>query len=371
MLRHRSHSITDRPTGLQIARSALLAGLLAAGLAACDREPQAPEAAEPAPRPVRVMAAREWAAPETLRLPGALRARQRARLAFLNDGYLAERPAQPGDPAERGQTLALLYNPALQPGVAAAQAEVRQARTRFEQLEIDTRRQATLVERELISPDDLDQTRTRRDAARAALEQAEAELESARSRLDDAALRAPFAGHVSRVFAEPGDFVRAGEPVLALADDTALEAEVHLTPGLAAGLATGDEVRLLLADSGRSLPARISEIGRAEPGRPVPVVVRPEADGAIDAVAGSPVYVHVETAGSGAVAVPLAAVVDPGTGYARVFRVVDARAEQITVLPGRLAGGWVEVRGDIAGGDRIVVAGQAHLLDGEPVRVLR
>jgi hypothetical protein len=30
----------------------------------------------------------------------------------------------------------------------------------------------------------------------------------------------------------------------------------------------------------------------------------------------------------------------------------------------------VEIRGDVAAGDRIVVAGQANLLDGEPVRVL-
>lgn len=358
-------TITDWSASLRTAMPALAAGLL---LAACGEPEQPSGPAEPEPRPVRVVEAREGGGPTVLRLPGALRAVQRARLAFLTDGYLAERPAAPGDLAQQGQTLAVLYNPALQPGVAAAQADVRQARTRLEQLEIDTRRQAALVERNLISEDDLDQTRTRRDAARAALEQAEAGLERARAQLDDAVLRAPFSGRVARVFAEPGDFVRAGEPVLALAGDAPLEVEVQVRPDAASALAVGNETEVRIADSGRRLTARITEIGRAEPGRPVPVVIQPGND--VDVAAGTPVYVDLEVQIAGRTAVPLAAVVDPGTGYARLFRVVEGRAEQVSVLPGRLSSGWIEVGGDIAAGDRIVVAGQSQLLDGEPVRVL-
>jgi multidrug efflux system membrane fusion protein len=368
--RFRFYRIADWSASLLLIRAALLAILLGPLLVGCNRPPTEEQAVEPAPRPVRVVEARARTDPRTLRLPGALRAVQRARLAFLNDGYLAERAAAPGDRAQQGQALAVLYNPALQPGVAAAQADVREARTRLEQLEVDTRRQAALVERNLISTDDLDQTRTRRDAARAALEQAEAQLDQARAQLADAALRAPFAGEVTRVFAEPGDFVRAGEPVLALADGTALEAEVQVTPDIADQLATGDAATLAMSASGRRLQARIVEIGRAEPGLPVPVVVRPESNEGIDSESGAPAYVHLEIAGSGAAAVPLSAVIDPGTGYARVFRVVDGRADRVAVLPGRLAGGWIEVKGEITAGDRIVVAGQAHLLDGEPVRAL-
>jgi len=339
-------------------------------LTGCGDPGAGSEPVEPEARPVRVIEARAQAAPQLLRLPGALRARQRARLAFLTDGYLAQRSAGPGDPAEAGQTLAMLYNPNLQPGVAAARADVREARTRLEQLEIDTRRQTTLVERNLISEDQLDQTRTRRDAARAALEQAEAELERALAQLEDAALRAPFAGRVTRVFAEPGDFVRAGEPVLALADETALEVEIQVPPDTARTLALDGPTRLDLAGSGVAAPGRIAEIGRAEPGRPVPVIVRPAPGAAFEAAPGAPVYVHIEHEPSGQTRVPLNAVVDPGTGQARVFRVADGHARAVSVLIGKLAGGWVEVAGDINAGDRVVVAGQAHLLDGEPVRVL-
>jgi multidrug efflux system membrane fusion protein len=314
------------------------------------------------------VAVREHAGGDQLRLPGALRARRQARLAFLSPGYLAERAATPGQRVSQGQSLALLYNPALQPGVAAARADVRSVRTRLEQLEADTRRQSALRERELIAEDTLEQTRSRRDAARAALEQAEAELARAQAQLEDAVLRAPFAGRVARVHAEPGDFVAAGQPVVTLADPGELEVEIQLRPDAASRLAVGDGAELLSGESGRRIAARIVEIGQAEPGRSVPVVLVPEGDPEL--APGASVYVALNVQREPRPAVPLAAVIDPGTGYGRVFRVVEGKAQRVPVLVGRLADGWVEVAGELSAGDAVIVAGQANLLDGEPVRVL-
>ncbi|MGK7296094.1 MAG: efflux RND transporter periplasmic adaptor subunit [Candidatus Wenzhouxiangella sp. M2_3B_020] len=348
----------------------LLLAAAALALTACSPDDRAADDGEPSPRPIRVVEARPAAGVESLRLPGALRARQRAELAFLNSGYLTERPAFPGQQVAGGDTLARLYNPALQPGVASARADVRQARTRLEQLEVDTRRQASLVERDLVSEDALDQTRTRRDEARAALEQAEAEMARAQATLEDAVLRAPFSGRVTRVRAEPGDFVAAGEPIVSLADPGRLEVEVHVRPAIAAAMTADDPAELLMADTGRRLGARIAEIGRAAPGLPVPVVIVPDEEDPTGIEPGAPVHALIEIGREVLPAVPLAAIIDPGTGYGRVFRIVDGRAEKQSVLAGRLVDGWVEIRGDVAAGDRIVVAGQANLLDGEAVRVL-
>jgi multidrug efflux system membrane fusion protein len=359
--------LTDRPAGLLTGTAAALLALLAATGCSPDRTPPAP--AEPEPRPVRVVDVRESDGEARLRLPAAVRARRRADLAFLADGYLAERDTVPGQRVRRGDALALLYNPALQPEVAAAQADVREARTRLQQLETDTRRQAALLERELVSDDALEQTRTRRDAARAALAQAEARLARARARLEDAALRAPFEGRVSRVHAEPGDFVRAGQPVLSLADERTVECEVQVPPHVAAGLAVDRAATIVLSGDGRSIEARIAEVGLAEPGAPVPVVVVPTGEPA-GIAPGAPAYVRLKVARDPRPEVPLDAVIDPGTGYGRVFRVVDGQARRVPVLVGRLSAGWVEVDGELAAGDRVVVAGQANLLDGEPVRTL-
>ncbi|MDT8450252.1 MAG: efflux RND transporter periplasmic adaptor subunit [Wenzhouxiangellaceae bacterium] len=322
----------------------------------------------------------------TLRVPGALRARQRAELAFLHAGYLADRRVELGDRVAAGDVLAVLHNPTLQPGVASAAARVDEARTRLEQLETDTRRQATLVERNLISDDQLDQTRTGRDAARAALEQAEAALAEARGQLDEASLRAPFAGTVARFMVEPGDFVAAGRPVMALlgaggneaalgddaavpGDDAAvLDAEIRLPPEIA--IDSIASVRLVRQYDGVSVPAFVAQAGEAEPGRPRPVIVRMAPSESVRWRSGDAVYSEFEVAQHAMVGVPLAALVDPGTGIARVFRVVEGRVERVSVASGRLHGDRVGVIGDIRPGDRIVVEGQAHLLDGEAVRVI-
>ena len=256
-------SIIDRPASLRrlrAAATALITLLAALILAACDptAEPAVNQSASE--RPVRVTEARSNGVGERIRLPGALRATHRAELAFLNDGTLQQRRVVLGEQVAEGAQLATLYNPALQPALAAALADVREASTRLEQLETDTRRQATLVDRNLISEDDLEQTRTRRDAARASLEQAEARLDQARAQLDDAALRAPFEGRIARFHAEPGDFVRAGQPVMMLTGE-ALEVEVLLRPAIAARLALEDRPTYWFRKAGRGLMAASARSG--------------------------------------------------------------------------------------------------------------
>ncbi|MEX2497422.1 MAG: efflux RND transporter periplasmic adaptor subunit [Wenzhouxiangellaceae bacterium] len=315
--------ITDRSTSLLVLTCASLALTLLV-LAGCTSESQPEPDTAAAARPVRVTQAEQAAPAIDIRIPGVLRARQRATLAFLNDGYLDERRVRLGDKIDAGATLATLYNPSLQPGLAAAQADVRAAATRLEQLEVDTRRQASLVERDLVSDDALDQTRTRRDAARAALEQTEARLDQARAQLDDAALRAPFAGRIVDFMAEPGDFARAGQPIMAIADDSALEVRAHLPQSRTRMIAVGETVGIRLQDSGRMLSGRVREVGLAAPGSPVPVVVEPIAvepdnNDAAALYPGQPVHLAFSLAASDKVRIPLNAVIDPGTGAARVF----------------------------------------------------
>ncbi|MFU8877843.1 MAG: efflux RND transporter periplasmic adaptor subunit [Wenzhouxiangellaceae bacterium] len=340
----------------------------AAMLPGCGQPDSDEQATEPSPRPVRVVEARLLEEPERLRLPGSLRARQRAELTFLHPGYLAERHVELGQPVTAGALLATLHNPTLQPGVASAQARVNEARARLEQLEVDTRRQTTLVERRLISDDQLDQTRTQRDAARAALEQAEAALSEARSQLAEASLRAPFDGRIARFLAEPGDFVAAGQPVISISQGQALEVEVALPSETDLDRLTA--LRVIRIEDGQFIGGEITGRGQAAPGQPRPVIVAPAGMADASWASGDSVHVEFELAAQVRVAVPLAALIDPGTGITRLFRVRDGRADRVSVQAGRLSGGWVTVFGDIEPGDRIVTAGQALLLDGEAIQVI-
>lgn len=365
-------SLTDRSTSLTAPTGWLLAACLFV-LAGCSGE-QAPTAElAPTPRPVRTVEAIQIDQPARQRFPGALRARERAALAFLHPGTLAARAVRLGQPVAAGEALATLHNPALQPGVAAAEGRVLEARTRLRQLELDVERQATLVERRLISDDALDQTRTGRDAARATLDQAEASLDEARNQLADAQLRAPFAGIIARFMAEPGDFVAAGQPVMQLVDPNALEVEIALPGDIDPDGVVA--ITVLHPARGEQASGRIEQRGSAEPGRPRPVRIMVEPETASQWQSGDAVQVEFELESPPVLMVPLAALIDPGTGFARLYRIRDDRAEQVAVLTGRLQGDLIAVTGsavtgNLAAGDAVVVAGQALLLDGEPVRVL-
>ncbi len=357
--------LTDRSTSLTIVALLLASVSVMSG---CNGQSSSTAELTPTPRPVRTVEAVEIDLPARQRFPGALRARERAALAFLHPGTLVARHVRLGQSVEAGEAVAILHNPALQPGVAAAEGRVLEARTRLRQLELDVERQATLLERRLISDDALDQTRTRRDAARATLDQAEASLDEARNQLADAQLRAPFAGVIARFMAEPGDFVAAGQPVMQLVDPRTLEVEIALPGEVDPNSIIA--IRVLHPARGEQRAGRIEQRGDAEPGRPRPVRIAVEPDVASNWQSGDAVHVELELATAPVLMVPLAALIDPGTGFARLYRVRDGRAEQLGVMTGRLEGDRIAVIGDLAAGDAIVVEGQAHLLHGEAVRVL-
>ncbi|MDA0833074.1 MAG: HlyD family efflux transporter periplasmic adaptor subunit [Planctomycetota bacterium] len=65
-----------------------------------------------------------------------------------------------------------------------------------------------------------------RDLAKAELELADAEFEIAKQNFDRAIIRAPFGGEVLDVFVVPGQFVRGGDRLLTIADNSKLKVEV-------------------------------------------------------------------------------------------------------------------------------------------------
>jgi multidrug efflux system membrane fusion protein len=351
-------------------RLAAAAGLAAACLAACGTGPGADENAATSPRSIPVRVAEVgWSEPRPgLRLPGVVRAADRARPAFLHAGQLAERFVARGERVVAGQRLASLQNPALGPALTGAQARVRELDAQLVQLDAELVRARELHELKLASADGLDRAQAQRDAAREARAQALARVTEARDQLADAILRAPFPATVSDLLVEPGDFVPAGQPVMVLSGDAGLEVEIRLPEGLAGKLSTGQQVEIRAVASGAITTGRIRELGIAHAGMPAPAVVAlPDAD---DWEPGTSVHVSLADPGQPALRVPLAAILDPGTGQTRVFRVVDGRAVLTVVTAGRLVGAEVEVAGALSAGDRVVIAGQQQLLDGEAVRIV-
>ncbi len=364
--------ITDRSASLSGAMFAVVV-LLAVLLTGCQRDsgPEALNGDETA-QPVRIAAVEYGATATTQRLPGVTRAVERADLAFLHGGHLASRLVRRGEQVNTGDALAILHNPALMPGVTSAEARVREIDRQLEQLGRETQRLENLHERGLVATDDLDRTRSRRDALIESRQAAESALAEAREQLEEGTLRAPFSGQVVEFYAEPGQHVAAGQTILALASPERLEVAVSLPARLARQLATGQDASVRQVDETAVVIGEVTEIGPAGPGHASRVIVTLPDDPGPAWHTGRPVQVELQLEGNQALTVPMAAVIRPATGSPRVFVVRDGEmVERIEVTPGRLYDGRLSVNGELIVGDEVVIAGHGRLLDGDRVRVLR
>lgn len=325
-----------------------------------------------AARPVRVAMVAEEEGSRELRISGVSRATQRATLSFLVSGTLIERPVELGQRITEGEVLARLYNPGLEPAVDSAQARVRELNVRLEQLRRDVRRAEDLHGRQLISEEDVETVRTEHAATRAARDLALATLWEAKNQLDEALLKAPFDGAVNAVYFEPGEFVAAGQPVLQISGTDELEVEFEVPETLIGRFEPGGEVTMELPFVGsRLVSGRVVHVGDAggQPGALFPVEVRVQAADGLRP--GLTVELVLQMAETPSLVIPLAAVLDPGAGRPRVFRVTDGRVEPVFIQIGQLLDDRVEVHGALEAGDEIVVTGVSGLTPGQQVEVLR
>jgi RND family efflux transporter MFP subunit len=323
-------------------------------------------------RPVKVAEVSTLAAAREVRISGITRAGRRATLSFLVSGTLVERPVELGEAVRAGQVLARLSNPGLQPAVASAGARLRELDARVEQLERDLRRAKDLRGQGLISQGELERIETDRDATTALRDLAAANLAEARNQLDEATLRAPFDASVDAVLFEPGEFVAPGQPVVQLSAAGELEVELAIPESLIDRFAPGLEVMLSMSFlDERQVPGEVTHVGDSGgvPGGLFPVEIRLSDEPGLRP--GMTVELILPIRAKSGLAVPLAAILDPGTGRPRVFRVSADTVEPVFVTVGQLFGDLVEVKGLLQPGDQVVITGVSSLTPGQHVEVLK
>ncbi|MEZ4466813.1 MAG: efflux RND transporter periplasmic adaptor subunit [bacterium] len=310
-------------------------------------------------------------APPLRRHPGG----RAADLAFQAAGRLAQRPVQVGDRVEAGARLARL-DPAPQQHAARRQrARIARLDAELAQAGRDLDRLARLSARDAATTQALEQARTGVAALEAGRREAAAGLAEARRQRTEADLVAPFAGTVVAVYAEVGELVAPGRPVVALAGAGGLEVAIEVPETVVADLHPGMAADVFFPLLDQQVTATVSQVGAdaAGAGRLFAVLVALPDDAPLRA--GLTAEVVLATPRPAGLAVPLAAVVDPAGGRPRVFRVQDGVARRVPVVVAELAdGGRVVITGSGGEGqaplqadDAVVVGGHFALLDGDPV----
>lgn len=325
--------------------------------------------AQPATPPPPVIVAKaelRLLAPVTW-FPGAVISRDDAKLAAEVEGRLVQ-VAEIGTQVQKGTVVARLDDALMREELAEHEASVRREQARLAYYTQEVERLRPLVDRKIVTPSNLDQAVSNRDASRGELAAAQARVMRAKEQLQRTLIRAPFGGVVTERILAPGEWAESGGAILRLVNPHALEVQAHVPAGALGFVRQGSELNLMASPD--RVTAKVRTIVPVGDDRSRLYELRLALSDA-KWPAGQTVRVEVPTAAAREViAVPRDALILRRTGTS-VFRIrEDDTAERVTVTTGIAAGDFIEVIDGVRPGDRVVIRGGERLRDGQKVQVL-
>ena len=289
------------------------------------------------------------------------------------DGVLAiagRRAVQPGDTLESKQPVTALIpappdrtQPAsILAGKIKAEAEQALAQSELKRLE-------TLFTKGVVAEYRVLAAKTRLNQADAVVAEHRKKLAAIQGQNGEAtpssmAVTSPFAGRVSAVFAAPGTYVEAGDPLVELIDRGVIrleamvpESQIHHLDGLEAlEIQMGGHSHHLHLDGGSGVRLAYRGLEIDPKTKTLPVVF--EIEHGEDFIPGTTVSLHLITnEGEAKLAIPESALIFDG-GFRVFYVMLDGETfERRVARLGRSTGGWVEVNSDLVPGEFVVTEG--------------
>lgn len=285
---------------------------------------------------------------------GTVSARKEVKVIARIPGTVIALPFREGETAKEGEAIALLDAPEIRAQVARLTAERDYWAKRHE---ADLR----LVGKNALAPDQA-------DAGERSLKTTEAALLEATSQLRKAQESAPFDGTVLSWFAEPGQGVLPGQPILSFGS---VEAELRVEVAeedLGRGIRVGTAVDIE-AEDGRTVRAAVQEVAPAAnaPSRTFTAKIALPAGAEKAARVGSSIRVNfILDSLEDALTLPVSAIVS-GSPTPHIFIVRDGHAVKVPVETGLENRGRVAVRFPWNGSDQVAISNLGGLEDGTPV----
>ena len=344
----------------------LLAALAAAGCAVggAAGEPPTSDAAAPAAAddaiPVAALPLFRGRIESVLRFSTNLEAENGVDVLSEAERHVTDLLVEEGDAVRAGQTLLRLQDEVQRTALRRVESQLERSRLEYE-------RQRRLFEQDLISEQAYNQ-------ARYDLEQLELALEDAERELGYATVAAPISGVVTERVVNVGDHVDRHAKLFAIVDFDSIVARVFVPERQLSGLFVGQPARVLaqsLAGSREAAIERISPVVDPQSGTVKVTLAIPGNQGLLPGM-----YVEVDLVAAALENVLLAPkralVYDQEQVF--VFRVAPGddgpRAERLLVRVVVESEDVVHLEGDLADGERLIVAGQAGLKDGARIRLL-
>lgn len=187
--------------------------------------------------PVQVRELSKLLSPVVFTAPAEVISANRSRISARIEARIDAIPVDVGDTVERGQDVVILDCADFELARQRARAELDSARAQLTRAQQQLTRSETLAPRQLLSEDLLEQRRTEKQAAEAAMHQARTALDEAALAVSRCRIQSPFAGAVTERHASRGELARPGTTLLEIVDLVSIEVAAQVFPAELADLA--------------------------------------------------------------------------------------------------------------------------------------
>lgn len=298
---------------------------------------------------------------------GELAAPDRAAIAAEVDGRITEVRVDEGSKVAAGALLLEIDPEKRRLDADSARAQLRDAEASFVVAQREYERAKALHEQGIASDSLLDLRGTELSRAEARRDTSAAQRGVAEKLLRDASVRAPFAGLVAKREVSRGDYVRPGQALLEVVALDPIEVEFTVAERDSARVVLGQAVEVSVAP----YPDErfLGEVSAVSPvidprTRTMRVKARiPNADGRLRPGLFARTDLGVAKR-SGAVFVPVEAVLQRADGQVLFTVGADERVKRVVVKTGVEREGRIEITEGLAGDASVVVRGHTALVDG-------
>ncbi len=325
------------------------------------------------------------ASAEGITANGYVVARTKASVAAKIAGRMEYLGVHEGSVVRKGEVIARLESADQTAALRSARANVGQIAAQLAQARRDLERATALAAQNVLSPVELENTRTRAEVLEAQLNASHALVQQAEVNVENTRVRAPFDGTVLRKDAEVGEIVAPSSAgggltrtaIVTMADLATLEVEVDVNEAYIAQIRGAQPARITLdAYPDTSFAGRVRQVVPTADRQKATVQVKvsildrdprilPEMGAKVLFVRGGGA---TAAAAARRVTVPAAALVRSG-GVTTVWIVENGRVASRPVETGPEHDGLADIRSGLNGGESVVLRPPAGLKAGARVRV--
>jgi membrane fusion protein (multidrug efflux system) len=369
-----------KPVKLLIAAVAIaLVGVVAW---VATREPNAPAAAAPAlsSAPVELAAVdvttvESRVLSRALPLSGSIAPFVQATLKSKVGGEVEQLKLREGQDVREGEVIARVDTRNLQAQYDREAAAVEKARADLDLARLNRDKNRTLLEEKFISQNTFEQTESTYAGSIANFKLAEAQARVAQINLEDAVIRAPFSGTIAKRLVQPGEKVSPDSAIVALVDLKQMVLEAAVPAAEIPSVRVGQKVRFGVGGFGdRKFEGEVQRINplTTDGSRSISVYIAvPNTDSALKGGMFAQGELLLDST-QPVLAVAQRAVHDEaGASYVYTLRDDKVVRTPVTLGPRNKGEAFVEVRGGLSAGDRVIVADIGDDKAGATVRVRR